>query len=91
MNKTQSIIFVIAVLAVTMAGNWLYLNRPKEGARVTKLVLKACSDDDNLYEYIHGRPMELVYHHDTLFLQFYYGDAKNESSDKIIYHFIKQY
>lgn len=30
MNKTQSIIFVIAVLALTIAGNWLYLNKPKK-------------------------------------------------------------
>lgn len=30
MNKTQSIIFVIVVLAVTIAGNWLYLNRSKK-------------------------------------------------------------
>lgn len=88
MNKTQSIIFVLAVLAVTIFGNYLYINRPK-GATVVKLSLKACSDDNALAIWLHNQPMELVYHHDTLVLQYYNGDPKVESSDKTIYYFVK--
>lgn len=88
MNKTQSVIFVLAVLAITIIGNAIYLDRPK-GATIVKLSLKACSDDDALARYIGSRPMELVYHHDTLVLQYYNGDPKVESSNKTIYYFVK--
>lgn len=89
MNKTQSVVFVLAVLAITIIGNYLYLNKPKEGAKIGKISLKACSDDDALAKWLNDKPMEFVYHHDTLVLQNYYGDPKEESSNKTIYYFVK--
>jgi len=88
MNKTQSIIFVIAVLAIVISANLLYINRPK-GAKVIKLALTAFSADDAIYDYVDGRLMELEYHHDTLKLQFYHGDPKLDLPDKEVYTFVK--
>jgi hypothetical protein len=81
MNKTQSIIFITLVLAVVIAGNWVYNNRSKKSNEFIPLKVEynlinhdvispnSISSRLNLYYGIKNNDvLELKYINDTLTL-----------------------